>query len=99
MAMILLIDDDGFYRGVIRPILEDGGHQVIEASNGVEGLEIYRTHRPVLVITDMRMPGVGGTEVITSPPQNKSPRKDRRGFRHLGVLQRGPFPARQRGRG
>ena len=56
MAKILLIDNDGFYRGVIRQILEDDGHQVIEASNGVEGLEIYRTHRPTLVITDMRMP-------------------------------------------
>ena len=66
MAMILLIDDDGFYRGVIRPILEDDGHQVIEASNGAEGLEIYRMRRPALVITDMRMPGVGGTEVIKS---------------------------------
>jgi phosphoserine phosphatase RsbU/P len=64
VALILLIDDDGFYRGVLRQILEDGGHQVIEAVNGQEGLERYRSQQPDLVITDMRMPGVDGGEVI-----------------------------------
>ena len=64
MALILLIDDDAFYRGVLRQILEDGGHQIIEAVNGPEGLERFRSRRPDLVITDMRMPGVDGGEVI-----------------------------------
>ena len=62
--MILLIDDDSFYRSVIRRILEDEGHQVIEALDGAEGLEMYRLYKPALVITDMRMPGVEGAEVI-----------------------------------
>jgi Response regulator containing CheY-like receiver domain and AraC-type DNA-binding domain len=64
VALILLIDDDGFYRGVLRQILEDGGHQVIEAANGHDGLERFRTQPPDLVITDMRMPGFDGGEVI-----------------------------------
>ena len=64
MALILLIDDDSFYRGVLRQILEDGGHRIIEAVNGPEGLERFRSQRPDLVITDMRMPGVDGGEVI-----------------------------------
>ena len=64
MALILLIDDDGFYRGVLRQILEDGGHQVTEAANGRDGLERFRTQQPDLVITDMRMPGFDGGEVI-----------------------------------
>ena len=64
MALILLIDDDAFYRGVLRQLLEDGGHQIIEAVNGPEGLERFRSRRPDLVITDMRMPGVDGGEVI-----------------------------------
>jgi CheY-like chemotaxis protein len=62
--MILLIDDDGFYRGVLRQILEDGGHEVTEAANGRDGLERFRTQQPDLVITDMRMPGFDGGEVI-----------------------------------
>jgi CheY-like chemotaxis protein len=64
VALILLIDDDGFYRSVIRQILEDGGHQVVEAQDGPEGLGLFRTQKPDLVITDMRMPGFDGGEVI-----------------------------------
>jgi two-component system chemotaxis sensor kinase CheA len=64
VAQILLIDDDGFYRGVLRQILEDGGHQVAEAANGLDGLQRFRSEQPDLVITDMRMPGFDGGEVI-----------------------------------
>ena len=66
MITILLIDDDPFYLGVIRRILEDGGHRIVEARNGWEGIEMYRECRPALVITDMRMPGMDGAEVIRS---------------------------------
>jgi len=64
VALILLIDDDGFYRSVLRQILEDGGHRVTEAANGHDGLERFRIQQPDLVITDMRMPGFDGGEVI-----------------------------------
>jgi sigma-B regulation protein RsbU (phosphoserine phosphatase) len=64
--MILIIDDDGFYRTVIRRILEDDGHDVVEAQDGPEGVELYRQVQPELVITDMRLPGVDGGEVIRS---------------------------------
>ena len=66
MALILLIDDDWFYRSVIRRILQIEGHRVIEAGGGVEGLEMFKAHNPELVITDMRMPGIAGAEVIQS---------------------------------
>ena len=64
MALILVIDDDGFYRSVVRRILEGEGHAVIEAENGYEGLSIYQEYGPALVITDMDMPGLHGGEVI-----------------------------------
>jgi len=85
VAMILLIDDDGFYRGVIRRILEDDGHQVIEALDGAEGLEMYRRYKPALVITDMRMPGLEGAEVI------KTLRQMDRGVRIIAVSGAGTF--------
>ncbi len=66
LTAILIIDDDGFLRSVIRRILRGDGHQVIEALDGAEGLKIFETCRPDLVITDMRMPRVEGPEVIRS---------------------------------
>jgi len=64
VASILIIDDDGFYRTVLRRILEDGGHQVMESGDGNDGLETYRLRHPELVITDIFMPGMDGSEVI-----------------------------------
>ena len=64
MALILVIDDDAFYRGVLRRILEDGGHRVIETEDGRLGMELYRQHRPDVVVTDIFMPGMDGGEVI-----------------------------------
>jgi two-component system, chemotaxis family, chemotaxis protein CheY len=64
VAAILIIDDDGFYRGVLRRILEDGGHQVMESGDGHEGLQTYRLRHPELVVTDIFMPGMDGSEVI-----------------------------------
>jgi CheY-like chemotaxis protein len=65
VALILCIDDDGFYRGVLRRMLQDDGHQVVEAANGHEGLECFRNWQPDLVVTDMRMPGFDGGQVIS----------------------------------
>ena len=64
MALILVIDDDRFYLSIIRRILEDAKHQVLEATDGVEGIEIYRERKPAIVITDIFMPGMDGNEVI-----------------------------------
>jgi CheY-like chemotaxis protein len=64
LALILVIDDDAFYRSVIRRILEENGHEVIEAEGGAEGVEAWREWTPQMVITDMSMPGMDGREVI-----------------------------------
>ncbi len=64
MAVILIIDDDPFYCGIIQQALADEGHVVVTAQNGVDGIARYRDQSPDLVITDMRMPGVDGAEVI-----------------------------------
>ena len=64
MALVLVIDDDRFYLNVIRRILEDAGHQVIESTTGAEGISLYEEHKPAIVITDIFMPGMDGNEVI-----------------------------------
>ena len=64
MAAILVIDDDRFYLSLIRRILEDAGHRVMESTTGPEGIALYRERKPDLVITDIFMPGMDGNEVI-----------------------------------
>ena len=64
MAQILVIDDDALYRGTLRIILEEGGHRVMEAQDGTEGIDAYKERRPDVVITDLLMPDMDGDEVI-----------------------------------
>jgi two-component system response regulator (stage 0 sporulation protein F) len=64
MARILVIDDQEPIRSLLRAVLEGEGHQVLEASNGRLGLELYRERSVDLVITDIVMPEMDGLEMI-----------------------------------
>ncbi len=64
MAKILLIDDEETVRTVTRRILEGAGHRVIEATNGREGVELFRGQPVDLVVTDMIMPVQEGVETV-----------------------------------
>ena len=61
---ILLIDDDDPVRSVMKQILEREGFEVLEASNGKEGLMIFKNDPTDLVITDLLMPEKDGMEII-----------------------------------
>lgn len=65
MALILIIDDDTTIREVLRQILERAGYEVMEASDGREGLNLYRERQADLIITDIVMPKKDGLETIT----------------------------------
>jgi len=61
---ILVADDDPISRKVIRTCLEDAGHDVIEAHDGAEALEmISRADSPRLLVLDRTMPHVDGMDV------------------------------------
>jgi two-component system, chemotaxis family, chemotaxis protein CheY len=64
MPHILLIDDDGLMRDLVRATLEEAGYIVIQARNGREGLALYRAAPPDLVLTDLVMPEQDGIGVI-----------------------------------
>jgi YesN/AraC family two-component response regulator len=64
MARILLIDDDDSVRTVLRLMLAQFGHTVIEARNGREGMELFTHANADLVITDIVMPEKEGLEVL-----------------------------------
>jgi DNA-binding response OmpR family regulator len=64
MARILLIEDDNEVRTMLRLTLIHFGHNVIEARNGKEGLELFKRANADLVITDIVMPEKEGLEVL-----------------------------------
>jgi CheY-like chemotaxis protein len=63
-ARILVIDDEPVLRVTFKHLLEGEGYRVWTASNGREGLDIFRQHPVDLVITDIVMPEMDGYEII-----------------------------------
>lgn len=61
---ILTIDDEVCIRQSIRTFLEDYGFVVLEAENGKTGLDLFYKELPDLVLLDLRMPEMGGLEVL-----------------------------------
>jgi len=62
--LILVIDDEPMVVAVLRDLLEGEGYEVVTATSGPEGLEVFSESDPDLVITDMRMPEVTGVDVL-----------------------------------
>jgi CheY-like chemotaxis protein len=60
---ILVIDDDDRVRTLLRDILVFGGHQVIEASDGILGMQYLEQGKFDMVLTDLGMPVMNGWEV------------------------------------
>lgn len=61
---VLLVDDDALISMSTAAMLEDLGHEVIEANSGQNALEILRAGQPVdLMITDFAMPGMNGAQL------------------------------------
>ncbi|MBI5382049.1 MAG: response regulator [Opitutae bacterium] len=64
MSKILLVEDDGQIRALLKRILEKQNHSVQEAPHGREALALLASELPDLVITDMFMPEMDGLEFI-----------------------------------
>jgi DNA-binding response OmpR family regulator len=64
MAKILVIDDHYAMRQTIREILEEEGHEILEAPDGEAGIEAQRRNQVDLVITDIFMPHKEGMSTI-----------------------------------
>ena len=64
MDKLLLIDDEPDILRVLGISLKADGYEVIPALNGAEGLKEFSRHNPSIVITDIKMPGMDGIEVL-----------------------------------
>lgn len=63
-ATLLIIDDDEVVRLSLADYLEDSGFNVLQASNGQQGLEMFEREQPDLIICDLRMPQVDGLTLL-----------------------------------
>ncbi len=64
MERILIIDDEPQIRSMLRLMLERAGYEVVEASDGIDGIRIYRQNPTDLIITDLIMPNKDGIGMI-----------------------------------
>jgi len=64
MHSILIVDDEPNYQIVLSELLHDEGYEVFTADNGISGLKIARETDLDMVISDMKMPGMDGIELL-----------------------------------
>lgn len=62
-SRVLVVDDDDTVREVLRRYLTRDGHEVIEAADGISGLNLVRSQHPDLLVLDLMLPGMDGLEV------------------------------------
>ncbi|HYS03531.1 MAG TPA: response regulator [Candidatus Eisenbacteria bacterium] len=60
---VVIADDDPDIREMVRTALQLDGFHVLEASNGQTAWELILARRPVVVLADVQMPGIGGLEL------------------------------------
>lgn len=63
-STVLIIDDEEIMREVFSRVVATGGHQVLLASSGEEGVELIRREPVDLVLLDLMLPGIGGLETL-----------------------------------
>ncbi|MBW2367803.1 MAG: response regulator, partial [Deltaproteobacteria bacterium] len=61
---LLIVDDEPGIRKVLAISLADEGYTVLTAQSGEEALEIFRDAHPAIVLTDIKMPGMDGIELL-----------------------------------
>lgn len=70
MKTVLTIDDSRTMREMLRRALEGEGFTVIQAEDGVHGLEVLSTCDPHVIVTDVNMPRMDGLEFIETVRQD-----------------------------
>ena len=71
MTSILVIDDEKSIRNSLRDVLEYEGHLITEAENGMEGLSSIRSNDFDLVLCDIKMPKMDGSELLEMALESK----------------------------
>jgi two-component system cell cycle response regulator DivK len=62
--LILIVDDNENNRKLARDVLEFAGFSTLVATGGIEGVALAQEHLPALVLMDIRMPDISGTDAL-----------------------------------
>ncbi|QLF91885.1 SpoIIE family protein phosphatase [Pseudomonas sp. ABC1] len=71
-ATLLIIDDDDVVRASLAAYLEDSGFHVLQAASGPQGMSLFESESPDLIICDLRMPQMDGLELIRRVSERQS---------------------------
>ena len=72
MSKIMTVDDEEKIRYVVRRILEDKGHEIMEADSGKQCLEILKNEKPDMILMDILMPEMDGWDVVQEIKKDKA---------------------------
>jgi two-component system chemotaxis response regulator CheY len=64
VAKVLVVDDASFMRLRACKVLQDNGHEVVQAENGADAVRQYVEHRPDAVLMDITMPEMDGLAAL-----------------------------------
>lgn len=64
LKRVMIIEDDKFLSSLIKVHLEKEGFVVVQAFDGEEAIELLKTERPSIIVTDLIMPKVMGFEIL-----------------------------------
>lgn len=70
MSLVLIIEDDPTQRLLASSILRSAGHEVLEATDGAQGLEMAQVGLPDVVVCDVMMPGMNGYQMVAALRKN-----------------------------
>lgn len=72
MLHILVIEDDAFFSDLLVVMLQQDGHKVTAANDGIKALHLLQRLKPDLIITDILMPNMDGVEFIMALSRKNS---------------------------
>lgn len=70
MAVVVVVDDEQRQRDILKAILEDEGHEVHTAPSAEEGLDMIRKMQPDVVLSDLKMGGMSGVDLLAKLPDD-----------------------------
>jgi CheY-like chemotaxis protein len=71
-ATILVVEDDIILQQLLQEVLAEAGYQLLQATDGVQGLHLAAVHRPAVILLDMALPRFSGAEVLLHLKQDRA---------------------------